>query len=328
MHRSVFEFLEDKDVWDFESLQLDKNRPNMPTALSLYGLSLWLHASLRRRNDDRATFLIYSAVMGARADIEDPLSRSHIFWNMGSALERILSRAKPTDRDFLEGLRTLICAHKDRREGIGHATLCLAVELGAFNFVKAHLEGRKQAQWNEANQTCGCCPLLYHAVKQPLLLSSVRDGIAPAVCSPSKAVISSLLSSTGAIADSTWPVSDLNQQFVCPFQTRWCPDEPSLSPIQTSSDPYPQSFSPIQMSSDPSPQSPSAVLTPWTSWLDREKALADPTDADTSANLADITVMFLVAGADPTRVAPDRILKFLSDQANRDKMTIPQKDIL
>ncbi|KAK4035203.1 hypothetical protein C8A01DRAFT_18092 [Parachaetomium inaequale] len=67
--------------------------------------------------------------------------------------------------------------------------------------------------------------------------------------------------------------------------------------------------------------------TPWRCWLGRNRA-PPRIGAGDRALVADITAMFLAAGADQTQKVPDWILRFLSDQDMWDRLTIPREQLL
>ncbi|KAK3297098.1 prion-inhibition and propagation-domain-containing protein [Chaetomium fimeti] len=60
--------------------------------------------------------------------------------------------------------------------------------------------------------------------------------------------------------------------------------------------------------------------TPWRGWLNW--VVLDPTPPQDVADIADITAMFLAAGADPTPSVRSWILSYLSDPRNRNTLTV------
>ncbi|KAK3898854.1 hypothetical protein C8A05DRAFT_46934 [Staphylotrichum tortipilum] len=191
MHRTVFEFLQDGKVWDYEFLQCHESRPSNSGALSLYGLYLGIHmppefgveiptppkvgvgihmlpkfgvgtsASL---HPHWASHMIFSGMLAARADAEDP------------------------------------CA------------LILAAQFGALNYLKACLQ---PGGLNPAGaSTEALSTLLAHAVVRPLLFSSELD--LNKMVPPSIPVISWLLASG---ANPNTPAA--NGEDVGDIKTHW-----------------------------------------------------------------------------------------------------------
>ncbi len=199
MHRSVFEFLQDEKVWEFESLQLDKSKPGVSTALSLYGLYLGIQTPINEDVHAWCRLLALSCLMGARADVEDPAGCENSFWKMGPALQRLhLNSGEDLDTDadpsLLSIIKTLLDTRHENSEGVSHATLLLAAEFGAVNYLKAHLESLQQALRNELEVSCDHPRMLEYSVCRPLL-SSMGHGLYRNLSLPSKSVISLLLSS-------------------------------------------------------------------------------------------------------------------------------------
>jgi hypothetical protein len=169
MHRTVFEFLKGSNVWELECLLLDNARPSMAATLSLYGLYLTIQAP---RNlfvgcvwSNR---LVYSGMMGAQADIEDSTRRAHSLWKMSPALEAVY-RAESTESGSFAFLKVILSSHQNLGEGLTHATLLLAAELGAVNYLKACFEDSGGVHWHNFNASCNCLSILSHAICLPLL---------------------------------------------------------------------------------------------------------------------------------------------------------------
>jgi hypothetical protein len=126
----------------------------MAATLSLYGLYLAIQAP-------RDLFvgcvwsnrLVYSGMMGAQADIEDSTRRAHSLWKMGPALEGVY-RAESTESGSFAFLKVILSLHQNLGEGLTHATLLLAAELGAVNYLKACFEDSWDAHWHNYNASC------------------------------------------------------------------------------------------------------------------------------------------------------------------------------
>ncbi len=280
MHRTVFEFLQNNDAWEFEPLQLDKSRPGIFAALSLYSLYLWTQEPIESISSITwGNILIFSGIMGVRDEAENSASRDNAFWEMGLALEQLLlstenddyvqSVAKPNSWSILT---ELVNAHRERSEGISHAVLLLAAEFGATNYLKSHLTVLKDWHWMESSASCGCSSIFYHAVQRPLYLWLSRN-----LNLPSNSSVISLLLMSGA--------------------------DPNCN-----HSPRKEHAFPGKIAEKPE--------TPWSFWLSAIRCPRRDWAAEGRVVVVDAAVTFLAAGADPTLRIPVEILGFLSDKTN------------
>ncbi len=277
MHRTVFEFLQDRKVWESEVLQCHKSRPSRAGALSLYGLYLGIHIPPLFRIDigtylhpEWDAHLIFSGMLAARADAEDPADRTAAVVLRGLHQELVALRAMGGDKLPVDlDLHPSNCDHL--------AALILAAQFGAFNYLKASLQPGDVRQAGTSPK--GLSTLLAAAVLRPMFFEAHRDQ--NKMGTPSKPVIDWLLAS-GADPNTRVGSGD---------------DE-------------------------------GGVKTIWASWVDGVMSWYPIGSADTP-DVAEITVMLLVAGADPKLAdqLPPQIRQCILMKFNREK-TGPAKDAL
>lgn len=154
MHRTVFEFLDNEEVWEFDCLQTSKSHSSIASELSLYGLFLAMQC-LFLRDERRALVYLWQGLdWGVRADHQDPKARDHIFWQMGSFLDTLFR--VDISLPILNSLAQMDF-HSQGTECLSHATLMLAVEAGAINYVKAHPDLPTLLKLDKQElPTCGC----------------------------------------------------------------------------------------------------------------------------------------------------------------------------
>jgi hypothetical protein len=70
--------------------------------------------------------------------------------------------------------------------------------------------------------------------------------------------------------------------------------------------------------------------TPWKRWLSHHRVSPERVMGTPRNNqaVAEITAMFLAAGADPTQDIPDWVLLYLSDHTRWGRLTIPRDQLL
>ncbi|KAK5637025.1 hypothetical protein RRF57_012737 [Xylaria bambusicola] len=165
MHRTVFEFLSDETVWEIECLKTSEGRFNVPTALSLYGLHLAMQSlNLQPPLADQASyFLLEGLRWGVQSDMEMPDDPRSFFRNLQTVLDTLEG-----DELSESSLQHLYVANRHGNCPLGsHVTLLLAIEAGAVNCVKQHPYLHTIVKHDRIS--CGCLPLLFHAVRRVLL---------------------------------------------------------------------------------------------------------------------------------------------------------------
>ncbi|KAF3009215.1 hypothetical protein E8E14_007820 [Neopestalotiopsis sp. 37M] len=175
MHRTVFEFLCQEAAWELDCLQLGTNDSfDADTALSLSRLHLAMqsiHGSMPR--ESQAISCLQDGVQfGSKADHNMPTSKDHIFWQMKPMLDS-LSSLDFTDMAFRNEspcLSSLANAHQhDYFGGYSHATLAIAAEAGAANYIRQHPSLKAVA--DECAAFCECLPLFFYTLGRGTLLA-------------------------------------------------------------------------------------------------------------------------------------------------------------
>ncbi|KAJ0115572.1 hypothetical protein J7T55_010395 [Diaporthe amygdali] len=155
MHRTVFEFLDDPKVWELKGLRISDDAFSEAAEISV----LKLHGSVRLLDDQHENMawamLNEGFEWGTIADQEKPEGRGNIYWRIQPALNVLTY--KDVRGSFLP--RLVKFNEHDRREEHSHASLLLAVERGATNYVKRHPDFIATAV--KTKFLCGCLPLLY-----------------------------------------------------------------------------------------------------------------------------------------------------------------------
>ncbi|UPK90160.1 hypothetical protein LCI18_001095 [Fusarium solani-melongenae] len=172
MHRTVFEFLRDETVWKLDCLKVEAdNEFDAATDLSLSRLHLAMQ-SLQEHfpHEFQALSCLRDGVSwGSKADHDAPLSRENIFWKMVPFLDSLRAQ-NFTDPRFTQNPRLLELAnaHHDRVDQFSHATLALAAEAGAVNYLKEHPCLLAAVEEREPN--CSCPPLFSYAINDESLV--------------------------------------------------------------------------------------------------------------------------------------------------------------
>ncbi|WYZ45923.1 hypothetical protein EsH8_IX_000148 [Colletotrichum jinshuiense] len=201
MHRTVYEFLSQEDTWDLPCLQTHSKGPDCNTSLSLLNLALArLTIATGYENDDlmeeqASKFFRDGIHWGARSDDFNPAERRNIFWRLQSFLDQLCNIREPR----LPLFRQLVATHKHKsaESALSHATLSLALEAGAINFVKSHFAELSDLS-GASPPTCGCFSALYHATAIPFLNGQVgRSGSSDRLGFVTKEMASLLLKNCG-----------------------------------------------------------------------------------------------------------------------------------
>lgn len=167
MHRTVFEFLRDETVWELDCLKAEADTKfDTATDLSLGRLHLAMQ-SLQGQSPREAQALSCfrdGIHWGSKADLDAPLSRENIFWKMMPFLDSLHAQgfADPNFTSQSSYLFELAYAHHDRVGQFSHATLALAADAGAVNYLKEH--PCLLAVVENCEPTCGCRPLFLDAI--------------------------------------------------------------------------------------------------------------------------------------------------------------------
>lgn len=199
MHRTVFEFLNNKETWNLECLRVpaDDNF-DAATALSLYGLQLAIESlsSVGHRTTQSSYFFMQGLQWAVLADAQQHGSYERFFTDLPKYLRNPkLPRTGEQDGPMwqLSKISGSPEAHPD-----WHLTLLIAIEGGAVNFVRKHISLHLQELADQDQCVCGCKSILYHTVHKTILVSgfqttdlSRRDG----GHLPSRDIASVLLSS-------------------------------------------------------------------------------------------------------------------------------------
>ncbi|KAK0718619.1 prion-inhibition and propagation-domain-containing protein [Lasiosphaeria miniovina] len=169
MHRSVFDFLDDQDTWELDYLKTAAMEFDLATVMSLGRLYLAMQSQSLQCPEEvkqALTCLLAGIAWGAEGDRLQPSRRENIFWKMGPCLDMLYAANGPVfglwDGQF-EGLAE-IHSHEPSN-AFSHATLLLAIEAGAVNYVKHYPYLRDMTA--ASTPPCGCPPLLCQAI-QPM----------------------------------------------------------------------------------------------------------------------------------------------------------------
>ncbi|KAH7176930.1 prion-inhibition and propagation-domain-containing protein [Dactylonectria macrodidyma] len=169
MHRTVFEFLSNEDVWRLDCLQIQDELFHAPTALSLYGVHMATQLLYTKREIQAMDLFEEGIWWGAEADRQRPGDPKNCLFHLqpflGLLPESELSAAA---LQRLSSATTLEASH-----GCSCVSLLLAVEAGAQNFVKQHADF--QAMLKNDHGSCGDKPILYHALRKQFLSVNFND---------------------------------------------------------------------------------------------------------------------------------------------------------
>ncbi|RSL57464.1 hypothetical protein CEP54_008277 [Fusarium duplospermum] len=172
MHRTVFEFLRDETVWKLDCLRMESDCEfDVATDLSLIRLHLAMQSLQKQspRPGQAVSCLRDGVRWGSRADNDAPLNRENIFWKMVPFLDSLHAQK------FIKNphLFRLANAHHDRVDQFSHATLALAAEAGAVNYLKEHPCLLTAAE--EGKPKCRCLPLFFYAIHDESLVHIYWD---------------------------------------------------------------------------------------------------------------------------------------------------------
>ncbi|KAK3690334.1 prion-inhibition and propagation-domain-containing protein [Podospora appendiculata] len=113
--------------------------------------------------DQPMHFLIEGARWGAKSDREYPFDMHNIFWHLQMFFDQFRDLQGPHD---VYAFSHLLDLHQHSHEpASSHASLIVALEAGAVNFVKAHPEYVRLA--GPVPKSCECATALYYAIKRP-----------------------------------------------------------------------------------------------------------------------------------------------------------------
>ena len=213
MHRTVFEFLNQAGIWRREPWGIKDSRFDVATSRSLGSLYLAVQSHRARQTGEQEQlfhFLREGASWGVHADRSFPASRDNFFWKVHQLLDRLEKVAwDSVDGTWTKYLLRLVHAHTHDRQGPhSHATLVLAIEFGAVNYIRSHPS--LSTATRQGCLSCGCPPFLCSAMGPmmdrfsrpwlPRSLSGQRDNFTKKNCD----VICTLLA---AGCDPNHPIS-------------------------------------------------------------------------------------------------------------------------
>lgn len=161
MHRTVYEFLSDEKVWGLKCLQA-RGGFEASTELSLIVLYSVI-LSLQSNEKCAIDFLRDGLCWGAKSDYLDMDGQRNIFW----AIQPFLNSLPPNKVHSGTFGRLYDLNKHNSSPGCSHASLILAAEAGASNYVRQHPEFAQLTQ--PTAHVCDCLPLLYHATGFPLI---------------------------------------------------------------------------------------------------------------------------------------------------------------
>ncbi|PNP73605.1 hypothetical protein FNYG_13057 [Fusarium nygamai] len=163
MHRTVFDFLNNEDVWDLEYLQVPDDRFSTTTALALYHLHVASQPNQHIQKSD--TTLRFWQGLRQNLLYNDPKHDTSLFFaNLQSLVDLPMNHGlgyTTLDRPAwgIQWQRTCpLCPS---------IPLLLAVEAEAIEHVAAHPQLKDAI--GHSSSCRDCLPLLYHAFKKPLL---------------------------------------------------------------------------------------------------------------------------------------------------------------
>lgn len=174
MHRTVFEFLKNESTWKLDCLKREADdKFDAATAMSLGSLQLAMQSINEQcpRETQALSCLSDGIHWGSKADYNMPQERKHIFWQIMPFLDSLFT-LDFTSEDFRNESPSLSdianAHHHDRMEQFSYATLSLAAEAGAVNYLKAHPSLLTIAE--ECLPTCEYSPLFFYAIHRSSLL--------------------------------------------------------------------------------------------------------------------------------------------------------------
>jgi hypothetical protein len=176
MHRTVFEFLNNVDVWKLDCLQTQDAAFDAATALSLYGIHMAVQM-LSETNDVQAMdHLEMGLWWGVVADRERPGDPRNCFFHLSPFLDALSQPGRELWAATMQRLRqlhaTIIPA---AAPGHPSAIFMLAVEAGALNFVQKHPDFEAAKARNGRCSCRECKPVLVHAIFKRYLSHKFND---------------------------------------------------------------------------------------------------------------------------------------------------------
>ncbi|KAL6695658.1 hypothetical protein J3F84DRAFT_395107 [Trichoderma pleuroticola] len=174
MHHTVFEFLKTESTWELDCLKRGADdKFDTATAMSLGSLQLAMQSINEQcpRETQALSCLRDGIHWGSKADYNMPQERKNIFWRIMPFLDSLLT-LDFTMEEFNHESPSLSdianAHHHDRIEQFSYATLSLAAEAGAVNYLKAHPSLLTIAE--ECLPTCEYPPLFFYAIHRSSLL--------------------------------------------------------------------------------------------------------------------------------------------------------------
>ncbi|KAI8962922.1 prion-inhibition and propagation-domain-containing protein [Daldinia sp. FL1419] len=164
MHRTVFEFLSNEKSWDLECLR-PPDGLQAASELSLIGL----YSAMMSTSYDSAQatrFLRDGFEWGAQSDLQNPESKTNIFWIVQPFIDSLKSDPQ-SDDDMLGRIA--------KANESSMVVVDLAVEAGAINFIKSHAPFLQEEPSNSKRDRISA--LLYQAVSLPLMYGGIREWI-------------------------------------------------------------------------------------------------------------------------------------------------------
>ena len=172
MHRSVFDFLNNDNIWHLEDLEISDKQFDAAAALSLlclfnavaevrgeYAEEESAHVGGHGTTTSMLQSLDSGLAWGAKADAAGYLQRNNIFWHFRRFLDSIPTpdpTSNPWDDDPSSALSSYRCSHTL------HPAMILAAEFGAVIFMKQN--SLALAELKGPRPSCNCKPLLHCAV--------------------------------------------------------------------------------------------------------------------------------------------------------------------
>lgn len=188
MHRSVFEFLDNDDVWKLDCLRLPASQFHHATAMSLYCLHLAVQSHGRIFNDLQFAIFVHDGLEWC-AQAETTSSESSPGVPLGTSILSNSNQSRTIVELWGEFLHTcynrLSAQSHTFKSPFPRTALVMAIEAGAVNFLQAHRGLTSLA--TELSPRHGYLPLLYHAIKQdfnPLLKVSVQKDLTDLIKNP------------------------------------------------------------------------------------------------------------------------------------------------
>ncbi|KAK6082668.1 hypothetical protein SCUP515_02423 [Seiridium cupressi] len=163
LHRSVFEFLSDKNTWALVGLSLPNDRYHASVVLSLSGLQLsWQSLHLRCPNEELGSLFFEIGLTWAIRCERQHIPGRDLFFEHIQPLIDIANQWKTPMLDMANGLPSnkIHDRHPDYK---GFTVLLLAIEAGATQFVRKHPDLLILVKHDR--EICRCMPVLYHAIK-------------------------------------------------------------------------------------------------------------------------------------------------------------------